>query len=357
MSRFLAPSLAGLAPYVPGEQPRGIAGLLKLNTNENPFPPSPRVTAALTQAQTVEDLRLYSDPACADFLAALADTFGVGQGQVFASNGSDEALAFCFAGLCAQGAAFADVTYGFYPVFAALYGVQADIVPLRADWRLAVEDYAGRKGTVFIANPNAPTGLALGLGDMETLLRQDENRLVVVDEAYVDFGAQSARALLDRYDNLLVVGTFSKSRSLAGARLGYAVGSEALIADLNRVKFSFNPYNVNRLTLLAGTAALADRDYFDQCRRAVMDARDETARALRALGFAVTDSRANFLFAAPPAPLTGKTYFERLRQRDILVRWFGAPRTENYVRITVGTDAQMARLLQATKAICKEMGL
>ena len=327
MSRFLAGALRAVTPYTPGEQPRGVETLIKLNTNENPYPPSPKVLEALN-GRAAENLRLYSDPACADFLAALAETFGVGRDQVFAGNGSDEVLAFAFLAFCEKGAAFADITYGFYPVFAQLFGIAAQEVPLREDFSVNTGDYAGVPGTVFLANPNAPT-----------------------DEAYVDFGGESAACLLGRYDNLLVVGTFSKSRSLAGARLGYAVGSPALIADLNTVKFSFNPYNINRLTLLAGEAALADAPYFARCCTQVAAVRDETAQALRALGFTVTDSKTNFLFAGAHPAVSGGEYYAALRQSSILVRHFTLPRIENWVRITVGTAAQMQRLVDVTKQI------
>lgn len=348
ISRFFNQALRTITPYTPGEQPAGAQSWIKLNTNESLFAPSPRVQLAL-RGGAVDNLRLYSDPACAAFLAKLADTYGVRQTQVFAGNGSDEVLAFAFLAFCEAGAAFADITYGFYPVFARLFGVSAQTIPLRADFSLAAEDYAACPQTVFIANPNAPTGLALGLTAVEAFLRQNTNRLVVVDEAYVDFGTQSAVCLLEKYDNLLVVGTFSKSRSLAGGRLGYAIGSEALIADLNTVKFSFNPYNVNRLTLLAGEAVLDDAPYFEACRAAVIETRGACSAALQALGFTLTDSRANFIFAAPPAPLSGEAYQRRLRERGILVRWFDAPRIQNYVRITIGTHAQMQTLLAVTR--------
>ena len=350
MSRFLNPSLRAAEPYTPGEQPRGVENLIKLNTNENPFPPSPKVLDALNRTEA-EKLRLYSDPACTDFLAALAKAYGVAENQVFAGNGSDEVLAFAFCAFCAKGAAFADLTYGFYPVFARLFGVPAREIPLRADFSLAVEDYADEPGTLFLANPNAPTGLCLPLSGIEALLRQNPDRLVVVDEAYIDFGGESAVPLLPRYDNLLVVGTFSKSRSLAGARLGYAVGSAALIADLNTVKFSFNPYNVNRLTLLAGTAALADAAYYAKNCAEVAAVRDDTAEALRALGFAVTNSKANFLFVGANPRISGADYFAALRQNGILVRRFEVPRIADWVRITVGTRAQMERLLHVTRGL------
>jgi histidinol-phosphate aminotransferase len=353
MSRFLAHKLEALEPYTPGEQPQGIPNLIKLNTNENPYPPAPAVRAVLNDA-AASDLRLYSDPSCAAFLQAMADTYGVKPTQVFAGNGSDEVLAFCTQAFCQSGAAFPDLTYGFYPVFCRLYGVPYTEIPLREDFSLAVEDYADEPGTLFIANPNAPTGLALSRTQVEVLLRQNVNRLVVVDEAYVDFGGESAVPLLEQYDNLLVAGTFSKSRSLAGARLGYAIGSEALIADLNRVKFSFNPYNINRITLAAGVAALQEPDYFRTCCQAVMEVRQTTAEALRALGFTVTESKANFLFAGAHPALPAQVWFARLRQAGILVRYFGQPRIADYVRITVGTQAQMEALLSATRRILNE---
>ncbi|MEF9969351.1 MAG: histidinol-phosphate transaminase [Ruthenibacterium sp.] len=349
MSRFLTPRFAALTPYTPGEQPQNRQDCIKLNTNENPYAPSPRVMMALNRAE-ICDLRLYSDPACATFLQTLATTYEVKNTQVFAGNGSDEVLAFSFLAFCANGAAFADLTYGFYPVFARLFGVSYHEIPLREDYTLAVEDYAGESGTVFLANPNAPTGLALPRTAIETLLCQNKNRLVIVDEAYVDFGGESAVPLLQKYENLLVIGTFSKSRNLAGARLGYAIGSEALIADLNTVKFSFNPYNVNRLTLLAGTAALQDAPYFAACCSNVIATRTDTAAALTALGFTVLDSKTNFLFAAPPPPHTGAAYYDALRAENILVRHFDAPRTRNFVRISIGTKQQMQMLLSVTKS-------
>lgn len=356
MSRFFTSKLAGLVPYTPGEQPANPRGWIKLNTNENPFPPSPLVLEALNRAET-ERLRLYSDPECRDFLDALAATYGVEPSQVIASNGSDETLAFCFQAFCERGAAFPDITYGFYTVFADLYGVPKQIVPLREDFSVAVADYEGLQQTLFVANPNAPTGLALSRAEIETLLLQNPDRLVVIDEAYVDFGAESATPLLSAHENLLIVGTFSKSRSLAGARLGFAVGSPALIADLNAVKFSFNPYNVNRLTLAAGRAALADEDYFERCSRAVCHNRERTSAQLASLGFTLTDSKANFLFAKCPDGLSGKNYFDGLRARDILVRRWDAPRIADWLRITVGTAEQMDALVAATKEILKEHGI
>lgn len=351
MSRFLTPSLSELKPYVPGEQPKEVERFIKLNTNESPYPPSPKVIEALSGGKIAASLRLYSDPSCADLLSALAATFGVEHTQVFAGNGSDEVLAFCFLGLCPNGAVFPDISYGFYPVYARLFNLNYTQVPLREDFTIKPVDYKNERGTVFIANPNAPTGIALALDEIQSILDQDLDRLVVVDEAYVSFGAQSAVELLDKYDNLLVVGTFSKSRSLAGARLGYAVGSKTLIADLNRIKFSFNPYNINTLTQLAGCAALADEEYHRSCCAKIIDTRARASLKLSALGFALTDSRTNFIFAKCPKGLGGLEYYDKLSSRGILTRHWNTLRIENCLRISVGTDADMDALIEATKEI------
>lgn len=350
MSRFLAPCLQQLAPYVPGEQPQG-RNMIKLNTNELPYAPHPAVVQAARQE--AEKLNLYSDPGCMPFLQPLAAYLGLEETQVFAANGSDEVLAFCFEGLCPQGAAFADLTYGFYPVYASFYSVTAHVVPLRENFCLKPEDYVQLPGTLFIANPNAPTGLALAPEDIEVLLRQNANRLVVVDEAYVDFGTQSALPLLKKYDNLMVVGTFSKAWGLAGGRLGWAAASAEIIQDLNRIKFSFNPYNVNRMTLAAGAAALAQADYYRQCRRRVVQTRGECAKSLRDMGFEGPDSVANFLFVRHPH-IPGKELYQQLRSRNILVRWFNKPRIQNHLRITVGTPAEMDALLAALEDIVQK---
>ncbi|MGI5935404.1 MAG: histidinol-phosphate transaminase [Oscillospiraceae bacterium] len=350
MSRFLTERLSALIPYTPGEQPKDMDKLLKLNTNENPYPPAPGVAELLTMGEA-DALRLYPDPDCGRFVRAAADYNGVRTENVFPGNGSDEVLAFCFLGLCPGGAAFPDITYGFYSVCAGLYGVETTIVPLREDYTINVEDYSGLRGTVFLANPNAPTGISLPLPEIEKLLCQDRDRLVVVDEAYVEFGGCTALPLLERYDNLLIVRTLSKSHSLAGARLGYALGSAGLISDLNRMRFSFNPYNINRLSLLAGAAALKDTDYFSQCRDRIIESREYTASGLRNLGFKVLDSSANFVFAGDNPKITGREYYRRLRETGTLVRHFDGPRTENYVRITIGTQPQMERLVAVTGMI------
>lgn len=341
MSKFLNTIYNRLSPYTPGEQPQG-RQYIKLNTNESPFPPSPLVEVEVTKE--IEKLNLYSDPLCKSVIHPLAQAVRMKPENVFVGNGSDEILAFCFQGFCEKGAAFADLTYGFYPVYAQLYGVEAEIIPLQEDFCIHVPDYYAKNKTIFIANPNAPTGLALDLEQLEQILSRNPSSLVVIDEAYVDFGAQSAITLLNRFQNLLVVGTFSKSRSLAGARLGYAVGSQDIIADLNRLKFSFNPYNVNRLTLAAGAASLQDKAYFSSCCKQIINTREFTIESLKKLGFICTNSKANFVFVSHPS-CTGEELYHHLRENGILVRWFDLPRIDDYLRITIGTQKDMEALL------------
>ena len=347
MSRFFSRRLSGLEAYTPGEQPR-IMNLIKLNTNESPFPPAPGVTEAVRAA--AESLRLYSDLSASRLISLLARDCGVKETQVICGNGSDEILAFAFQAFGEKGVAFPDITYGFYPVWAALYGLDAKIVPLNDEYGVDPADYRGNDRMIVLANPNAPTGRALPLSAIRDILAANPDQMVVVDEAYVDFGAQSAAALLPEFENLLIVRTFSKSRQLAGGRLGFALGSEEAIGDLNRIRYSFNPYNVNSLTQAAGAAALEDPEYFEACRQAIMRTREWTADQLRALGFRVLPSQANFLFAAPPG-MTGADYQRRLRENRILIRYFDLPRTRNFVRITIGSQEQMERLIQVTKEI------
>ena len=347
MSRFLNKNLAELKPYIPGEQPQ-TRKYIKLNTNENPFPPSPKtIAAALAE---LEKLNLYSDPECGLFREALAERFGVSKDMVFASNGSDETLAFIFQAFSENGAAFADITYGFLPVYCSLYGVNACIIPLRENFFLDITDYFNIGRTVFIVNPNAPTGLAVKLSDIRRLLECNPDNLLVIDEAYVEFGAESSVSLLSGYDNLLIVGTFSKSYSLAGARLGYAVGGKELISALNRVRYSFNPYNVNRMTIAAGAAAVRDAAYFDFTRGEVIKNREYATGALRKMGFQCTDSAANFIFTEHP-DIRGEDLYFRLREAGILVRWFDKERINNYLRISVGTMEDMISLVETISKI------
>lgn len=350
MSRFLSPTLTALTPYTPGEQPQD-QKYVKLNTNESPYPPSPAVVEAVSRAE-VEKLRLYSDPACADLLNAVARHFGLHADQIMPGNGSDENLFFALRAFCDEEhpLAFADITYGCYGVWCGLLHIPAHIIPLREDFSLDPADYYGLGETIVIANPNAPTGLALPRSAIEGILRANPDSVVIIDEAYVDFGGESCVPLINQYDNLLVVQTFSKSRQLAGARLGLAMGSADLIADLNRVKFSLNPYNINRLTLKAGEAALADTAYFDKTRAAIIETRNWTKAELEKRGFVCTDSRSNFLFAATDRMEGGELY-RALKRKGVLVRHFDAPRIANHLRITIGTPAEMQILLEALDQI------
>ena len=350
MSRYLTPTLAGLSPYTPGEQPQD-QQYIKLNTNESPYPPSPAVVAAVNAAE-VEKLRLYSDPACAQLLAAAAEYHGLSPDEIMPGNGSDENLFFALRAFCDQQhpLAYADVTYGCYSVWCNLMHIPSHILPLEEDFSIDPAKYYGLNETIVIANPNAPTGLALPRSAIEGILKANPNNVVIVDEAYVDFGGESCVPLIHQYDNLLVVQTFSKSRQLAGARLGLAMGNAALIADLNRVKFSLNPYNINRLTLKAGEAALKDTAYFDATRQKIMDTRAWTAKELANRGFSLTDSRSNFLFARTDR-MEGGALYRALKEKGILVRHFDSPRIADYLRITIGTQAQMEALIKALDEI------
>ena len=343
MSRFFTEKYADLIPYTPGEQPKD-QQYVKLNTNESPFPPSPGVLAAV-EAEA-KRLQLYSDPESAELSRAFAASLGLKPSQVLATNGSDEALNFAFMAFGKE-LAFPDISYGFYPVFAALNHIPYTEIPLREDLCIAAEDYAGLGKMIVIANPNAPTGLCLSLGEIETILKANPDQVVLIDEAYVDFGAESAVMLLGDYDNLLICQTFSKSRSLAGARLGFAIGSEALIRDLNTIKYSTNPYNVHRMT------ALREDSYYKNNARTIRENRAWTMAELQKLGFAGTASRSNFLFVRHPA-LGGEALYKELKARGVLVRHFSKPRIEDYVRITVGSREQMTILLRETEAILKE---
>jgi len=350
MTRFFSEKLKDLVPYTPGEQPKDIPELIKLNTNESPFPPSPLVIEAISKPE-ISRLRLYSDPQCKPLVKALAESHGVNENQVFIGNGSDEVLAFIFHGLCGNGAIYADITYGFYSVFSDMFSVKSVVVPLLEDFSIDTDDYEGIKGTVLIANPNAPTGLCLPLEDIRKLLLQDRDRLVVVDEAYIDFGGDSALSLLPEFDNLLIVRTFSKSRSLAGARIGYAIGSVELIGDINALKFSFNPYNVNHLSMMAGVASVKDAEYFKSCCEKTIEGRAYITKELKACGFKVLDSKTNFVFAGDNPKISGYDYFQKLRENGILVRHFNSPRTSGYVRMTIGTMEQMRRVVYVTKGV------
>jgi histidinol-phosphate aminotransferase len=353
MSRFWSKLVDTLTPYVPGEQPK-IANLIKLNTNENPYPPSSKVLAAI-QAELGDDaarLRLYPDPNADLLKAAVARLHGVTAQQVFVGNGSDEVLAHVFIALLKHDAPilFPDITYSFYPVYCGLYGVDYRTVPLTGDFSVDPADYAQPNGGIIFPNPNAPTGRLLALDAIERILMANPDSVVVVDEAYVDFGGISAISLVDRHDNLLVVHTLSKSRALAGLRVGFAVGHPALIEALERVKNSFNSYPLDRLAIVGAVAALEDTEHFERTRQAVIATRDALTAELQALGFDVLPSAANFIFARHPQRDAAQLA-QALRDRNIIVRHFKLPRIDQFLRITVGTDAECKALTEALRGI------
>ncbi len=355
MSRFFSHRLDRLVPYTPGEQPIDRT-YIKLNTNESPFPPSPGVTEAA--AREAGKLRLYSDPTVRDLTRAMSEVFEIPGDHIILTNGSDEVLNFAFMAFADEEhpLVFPTITYGFYPVFAELNRIPYEEIPLKADFSVDPADYQNLGGkTVVIANPNAPTGLCLTLEEVESIVASNPDGVVIIDEAYVDFGGESAISLVDKYDNLLVTGTFSKSRSLAGARLGFGFACPSLIADLHTVRYSTNPYNINRMTAAAGVAALAENDYFMQNCRTVMDTRVYTTDALRALGFSVLDSKANFVFAASDR-IEGGELYRTLKERGILVRHFDKDGISNYNRITIGTREQMEALIATVTDILQEKG-
>ena len=354
MSRFLRKAFETLDVYVPGEQPRD-KKYIKLNTNESPFPPSREVLDAV--AAEAASLQLYSDPECTALRQTAAGQFGLQPENIFCGNGSDEVLNFAFMAFCdeSKGMAFPSISYGFYPVFGDLYGLDCTAVPLRDDFTIDPADYFGLNKNNVIANPNAPTGLLLSVEQIRAILDNNRSNLVIIDEAYIDFGGKSCLPLIAEYDNLLVVQTFSKSRSLAGARLGFGFAQPEIIADLNRVKYSTNPYNINRETLAAGEAALRSQSYYDENCRTIMDNRDYTTEKLRALGFEVLPSKANFIFARHSA-IGGNELYLSLKEKGILVRHFSRPEISDFVRITIGTLAQMQALVDAVRLILSQGG-
>jgi len=354
MSRFLSSKYKSLEPYTPGEQPKDRV-LVKLNTNESPYPPIPEIAEAVREA--AECLQLYSDPDCTELRQAIADMAGVSPDKVICNNGSDETLYFAFLAYCDEScpAVFPDISYGFYPVFAEMTGVEYKAIPLKEDLRIAAEDYYDAGGTIFIANPNAPTGIPLSLSEIEDILVHNRDNVVVIDEAYVDFGTDTAIPLIEKYDNLLVVQTFSKSRSLAGARLGYGIGSGEIIADLNALRYSTNPYNVDRLAMAAGCASLA-RDEINRGNcKAVMETRAYTVGRLKEMGFEMTDSTANFIFIRHP-DISGGELFTSLRKRGVIIRHFTKERISDYNRVTIGSREQMEIFLRESQDILESFG-
>lgn len=353
MSKFLSKRFSSLLPYVPGEQPKE-RKYVKLNTNESPFPPSKKAIKLAKKA--LESLQLYSDPECKKLVKAFSSAYGVDEKQILFTNGSDEILNFAFTAFCDsdKGAIFPDITYGFYKVFAELYNLDYKLVPLKEDFTIDVKDYFNAGKTIFIANPNAPTGIALELSEIEQILINNPDSVVVVDEAYVDFGGNSAVSLINKYDNLLVTQTFSKSRSLAGARLGVGIASEKIISDLVKIKYSTNPYNVNATTMALGVGAIEDKKYFDKNCKEIIKNREYLTKELQNLGFTLTPSKANFVFAKNDK-ISGEKLHLKLKEKGVLVRHFNGERIKDYNRITVGNKFETQTLINAIKDILEEL--
>ena len=348
MSKFFNPRLSGLEAYTPGEQPRD-RSYIKLNTNESPYPPSKGVRKALDRKR-IDALRLYCDPTATALKEELARVYDKKSSQIFVSNGSDDILNFAFLAFGADGILFPDISYGFYEVFANLHSLPFEKVPLKSDFSIDVDDYCKKNKMVVIANPNAPTGMALPLKKIEKILKANPENVVLIDEAYVDFGGESCADLVEKYPNLLCVQTFSKSRSMAGARLGFAIASEELIADLEKIKYSTNPYDVNTLTQAAGVAALQENGYYMRNCRRIIKTRNYTKKALENLGFEVLPSKANFLFAKC-AQFTGLELYLLLKEKGILVRHFEKDRIKDFNRITIGSQKEMEAFVAAVEEI------
>ncbi len=349
MSRFFSSKYSSLKAYVPGEQPKD-KKYIKLNTNESPYPPSSSVVEAVTRE--ARELMLYSDPESARLTEKCAELYGVSRDMVLMTNGSDEILNFAFMAFCDKDhpIVFPDITYGFYPVFCEVNNIPYEEIPLTEDFRVDYRDYLGIGKNIAIANPNAPTGIALPLSEIEEIVKTNPDNIVIIDEAYVDFGGESAVPLVHKYDNLIVTMTFSKSRSMAGARLGFGIASKALIADMNTIKYSTNPYNVNRMTAAAGYAALSDNSYYMENAKRIVETREYTREALSSLGFEVLPSKTNFLFAKSDK-ISGEALYQKLREKGILVRHFTKEKIKEYNRITIGTREEMTSLIDAVYEI------
>lgn len=350
MSKFWSNVVQTIEPYVPGEQPQD-RKYIKLNTNESPYPPSPKVIEAIN-AENGDALRLYPDPNCTKMVEAVADYYQINKSQVFVGNGSDEVLAFSFLAFFNPGDTiiYPDITYSFYPVYSNMFGINYRLPSLTDEFDIVVSDYEQENDGVILANPNAPTGKAVSLSDIKRVLEANKEQVVIIDEAYVDFGAESAISLVDSYDNLLVVQTLSKSRSLAGMRVGFAIGQSHLIDGLNRVKNSINSYTLDRLAIVAGAEAMKDRAYFEEMTQKIIDTRTWVTKRLESLGFTIPESKANFVFAAP-SRIDAKTLFQKLKAEGILVRYFDKPRINGYLRISIGTDEEMTALCDAIEKI------
>ena len=352
MSKYFSSKFASLEPYVPGEQPQDMS-YVKLNTNESPFDPPKEVVPVIRDA--ARNIRLYSDPESAELRQAIADYYGLEPENVMATNGSDEALNYAFMAFCDEEhpIVFPEITYGFYPVIAKLNNIPYETISLREDYTIDVREYEGINKNICIANPNAPTGIALSLEEVEQIVRTNPDNIIIIDEAYVDFGARSAVPLLYRYDNLLVTQTFSKSRSLAGGRLGFILGAKDLIADMNTLRNASNPYNINRMTAKAGIVTLRENTYFRNSCQAIQFNRRYTSRALAALGFEILPSSANFLFVRSDR-IGGEELYRKLKEKGVLIRHFSDPKISDWNRVTIGTKVQMDIFLAKVEEIFVE---
>ncbi len=351
MSNFLNSKLLKLEQYTPGEQPQD-KGYIKLNTNESPFPPSKSVIKAINKKE-IRNLRLYCDPECTKLKSAFSKLYNVKSKNVFLSNGSDDILNFAFLAFGEKGVCFPDITYGFYSVFAQLYNLDTQIIPLKDDFSIDTERFMGQNKLIVIANPNAPTGIALELSVIEKILQSNPESVVLIDEAYIDFGGESCAQLTKKYHNLLCVGTFSKSRSMAGARLGFAIAGKEIISDLEKIKYSTNPYNINRLTQVAGLAAVMDNEYYiNNCKKIIKN-RNYTSLKLQELGFSVLPSCANFVFAKSDK-IGGKELYEALKEKGVLIRHFEKDRISSFNRITIGSRKEMEIFIEKTKEVLGE---
>lgn len=351
MSKFFASKYKELEAYTPGEQPRDMK-YIKLNTNESPYPPS-KETIDAVKSENALMLNLYPDPTCAELKKVLGERYSVNAENVFVSNGSDDILNFAFMAFGENGVIFPDISYGFYEVFSELHNLPYKKIPLGDNLEIRAEDYKNAGAMIAIANPNAPTGLLLTLDEIREILATNPDNIVLIDEAYIDFGGKSSASLLSEFENLLVVQTFSKSRSLAGARLGFALAGSEIIADLEKIKYSTNPYSINRLTLAAGIAAVESDKYYMDNAGEIIKTREYTKNELLKLGFSVTDSYANFLFAKKEG-IDGKSFYEELRKRGVLVRHFDKERIKDYNRITIGNPKEMETFIEVTKTILQE---
>ena len=350
MNKFWNEKVKNIKPYVPGEQPKD-KKYIKLNTNESPYPPAPGVKKAISESDA-GDLRLYPDPDVSELKKEIAAYYNLNEDQIFVGNGSDEVLAFSYMAFFNKNdnIYYSDITYSFYTVYSDLFDLNENLIPLEKNYEINIKDYKNLDGGIIIANPNAPTSIGLKLNDIEDIIKNNINNIVIIDEAYIDFGGESAYSLINRYDNLLVIQTFSKSRSLAGMRLGFALGNKELIDGLKRIKFSFNSYTINRMSIVSGIEAIKDKKYFEEMSKKIITTREKTAVELKKIGFEVLDSKANFLFIRHKN-VPGSDLYQKLREEGVLVRYFNKKNIDDFIRVTIGTDNDMDIFIKKIKKI------